>query len=201
MIEVFGTAPVYVGHVTNYQKHLSSLRPFIEDEEFWHKVKLWDSKTCSTFGHEKNEYLPWDEIIKDVEYHLGEYLKTFKPFDAAALAYYIEYWANKYEKGAWQESHNHAGRDNHFSVAYILDAQDQENFVFSEIGGTWYNQITELGNYFKEWPSRYWTPPQKNGTILIFPSSLEHYVKPNQSDNLRISISANFSLFDIKERK
>ena len=38
------------------------------------------------------------------------------------------------------------------------------------------------------------TPPLEEGHIVFFPSVLEHYVTTNQSDEVRATISANFTI-------
>ena len=35
-------------------------------------------------------------------------------------------------------------------------------------------------------------PKQKQGTLLIFPSNLAHFVLPNKQDQYRVTISGNF---------
>jgi hypothetical protein len=38
----------------------------------------------------------------------------------------------------------------------------------------------------------YWTESPKAGNLLVFPGSLEHRVRPNTSERVRISIAFNF---------
>ena len=38
----------------------------------------------------------------------------------------------------------------------------------------------------------YWTESPKSGDLLVFPGSLEHRVRPNASNEVRISIAFNF---------
>jgi ectoine hydroxylase-related dioxygenase (phytanoyl-CoA dioxygenase family) len=38
----------------------------------------------------------------------------------------------------------------------------------------------------------YWTESPKAGDLLVFPGELEHRVRPNTSEQVRISIAFNF---------
>jgi hypothetical protein len=197
MIMQIGTVPIYGGHVKEHKRHLEMLMPFIEDESYWRTTKEWMSETTSTMGQEKNFELPWDEILKDLEPHIQEYLSIFNP--VKPFNFQSRPWLNKYEKGGWQEQHNHTGAASHFSMAYILDSQDQSNFVFVDNPGNWYDNMWELRSLFTNWPHRNFTPDQEDGTVLIFPCALDHFVMPNRSENYRITASANFYITEVND--
>jgi quercetin dioxygenase-like cupin family protein len=38
----------------------------------------------------------------------------------------------------------------------------------------------------------YWTETPKAGDLLVFPGSLEHRVRPNTSEEVRVSVAFNF---------
>lgn len=190
MIIPFGTIPIYAGHVKDHEKHYSLLEPFITDEDFWHQTKEWMSLTQSTMGQDNNINLPWNTILQDLEEHVNEYLQIFHPYKKYSVQ--TRPWLNKYEKGGWQEQHNHTGPASHFSMAYIIKGQGQSNFVFADTVGNWYDCAWELPAVFSNMPHRNFTPEQPDGTILIFPSALDHFVMPNQSDEYRITASANY---------
>ena len=40
------------------------------------------------------------------------------------------------------------------------------------------------------------TPPMEEGDIIYFPSNLNHYVSPNNTEKTRATISANFIIKD-----
>lgn len=189
MIMQIGTVPIYAGQVKNFKDHLELLKPFIEDDSYWRQTSEWMSETTSTMGHDKNFDLPWDPILKDLEPHINEYLGIFQPVQP--FSFQSRPWLNKYEKHGWQEQHNHIGAASHFSLAYMLDGQGQKNFVFQDSPGNWFDPLWELQLLFKNWPQRGFTPDQPDGTVFIFPASTDHFVMPNQSDNYRITASAN----------
>jgi hypothetical protein len=78
----------------------------------------------------------------------------------------------------------------------MIDGQNQRNFVFSDNPGNWYDPLWELQRFFTNWPQRNFVPDQPDGTIFIFPCSVDHFVMPNTSDNYRITASANFYIFN-----
>ena len=192
MIMQIGTVPIYSGQVTNFKKHLDLLKPYIGDDSYWHQTSDWISKTISTIDHDKNYELPWNIILNDLEPHINDYLSIFKP--VKPFTFESRPWLNKYEKGEWQEQHNHIGATSHFSLAYILDSQGQENFVFQDSPGNWFDPLRELHLIFENWPKRSFIPKQQDGTILIFPASTDHFVTPNQSSGRRITASANIHI-------
>jgi hypothetical protein len=197
MIIPFGTIPIYSGQVKNHEKHYELLEPYVTDDSFWHETQEWMSLTQSTMGQENNINLPWDIILGDIEEHVNEYLQIFHPTNRYAIQ--TRPWMNRYEKGGWQEQHNHTGPASHFSMAYIIKGRDQSNFVFSDTVGNWYDSSWELPAVFSNWPHRNFTPEQPDGTVLIFPSALDHFVMPNQSDEYRITASANYFIVPAEE--
>jgi len=197
MIIPFGTTPIYSGQVKNYKEHYELLEQFISDDNFWHNTEEWMSLTQSTMGRENNMDLPWNSILGDLDEHVNEYLQIFHPTKPYGIQ--TRPWLNRYEKGGWQEQHNHTGPASHFSMAYILKGCDQSNFVFSDTVGNWYDSSWELPEFFANFPHRNFTPEQPDGTILIFPSALDHFVMPNKSDEYRITASANYFIVPDKE--
>ena len=197
MILQIGTIPIYSGQVEQHEKHLSLLESYIQDETYWRKTSEWMSETTSTMGNDKNIELPWDEILKDLEPHVNEYFNLFHP--VKPFSYQTRPWLNKYETGGWQEQHNHTGAASHFSMAYMLETQGQSNFVFADSPYNWYDNMAELPRIFSNWPHRTFTPEQQNGTILIFPCALDHFVMPNKSENYRITASANFYIKEVEQ--
>ena len=92
-------------------------------------------------------------------------------------------WANLYEKMSFQEVHNHVTPHSliHFSGIYIIDqkGKNQTSFIHNDFGylDTCINtkNIEDIGE----------------GTVMIFPSHLLHYVNP--VDEARCTISFNIT--------
>ena len=99
----------------------------------------------------------------------------------------IQFWYNTYEAGQYQEVHDHNGQNSIFSGIYILDmSADQENttsFVHSAprwcgSGGTYGHATKEIGE----------------GTVMLFPSDLQHYVNPAKGNRTTISFNIGAKL-------
>ena len=108
----------------------------------------------------------------------------------------IEGWKNINEPGNFNVKHNHP-RANLSGVLWIKTPKDSGNIVFTS--PQLFNKFQELDSYKDEFRYNsnsymtYYFPPTE-GIILIFPSSLEHEVEVNKSDQDRISYSFNIKL-------
>jgi uncharacterized protein (TIGR02466 family) len=101
-------------------------------------------------------------------------------------------WINKNLKNDYNSIHVHPNSS--FSGVYYLKIVDKGGeLVFSN------NDVSSIFNenslFFKnpEFEDIFIVTPQKNNFIL-FPSHLQHYVKPNQTEESRISVSFNIVL-------
>ena len=108
----------------------------------------------------------------------------------------IEGWKNINFPGSFNVKHNHP-RSNLSGVLWIKAPKDSGNIVFTS--PQFFDKFQELYSYNDEFKLKsnaymtyYFIP--KEGNILIFPSSLEHEVKKNESNEDRISYSFNLIL-------
>ena len=106
-------------------------------------------------------------------------------------------WKNVYEKGQYQNMHDHlCGYDNADLSASLFLEDDHPNasrFYFynrhqSEISGAWRKMIKSLSNFHV-----YWIYP-KAGDILFFPSHMLHGVTPHNLEKPRETISFNMKI-------
>ncbi len=82
---------------------------------------------------------------------------------------YVSCWAKVLKKGEDLEPHNHATDDAH---------------IFS---GTLFLTGPDIGTSFTSK-----TYKNKEGTLMYFPSTVVHWVEPNPSDEIRVSMSFDF---------
>lgn len=191
MIASIAGAPIYIETLDSVTKHQELLKPYVEDEKFWRSADEWISRTNTTHNHPQNNLLPWNDIIPEINEHFVKYIQIFEPTGNFEIETYP--WLNKYFTGDWQENHNHIASNVYFSMAYIIEGNNENNFVFSEEANTWHSCLDSEG-IFNKWPIRQFVPDQPNGTLMIFPSTIDHFVLPNKSQNCRITASANFAL-------
>jgi len=96
-----------------------------------------------------------------------------------------EFWAHIHEHNQSTNLHHHALIDNlkespTLSAVYYVSVPKESGVIVFE-----YNV-----NQFKK--KRYWIKPEV-GLFIVFPSTLEHFVTRNKSQEERISISFNWS--------
>lgn len=108
----------------------------------------------------------------------------------------VNLWFNINKPHDLNWSHCHL-RGADFSASYYIDVpKESGDIVFRnpDIGAqlSWlYTLPKKLWNPFN---SSLWHYSPVDTELYIFPSSLEHYVKPNKSSKDRVSISFNFSV-------
>ena len=123
---------------------------------------------------------------------LINFLSNFPNIDKE-INFDVDAWININKKGDYNEKHNHPNC--HLAgVLYVKCPQDCGNIVFdSPMNFQSYQEIKSYSKEFKECNKvfhNYQFNPVE-GRILVFPSHLPHSVKPNQSNEDRISISFN----------
>lgn len=99
------------------------------------------------------------------------------------------YWANVLDKGGWNSPHHHVPQ--HWSAVYYVQASEvgeggRDLRGMIEFVNPNVNQSHFGGGQFAYGP--------RDGMILLFPSSLMHFVNPHDSDVPRISIATNFDV-------
>ena len=112
----------------------------------------------------------------------------------------IEGWKNINGPNNFNIKHNHP-RSDLSGVLWIKTPKNCGNIVFTS--PQLFNKFQELDSYTEEFKYNsnsymtYYFPPTE-GIILVFPSSLEHEVEVNKSDQDRISYSFNIRLVNEK---
>ena len=93
----------------------------------------------------------------------------------------ISCWFQKYTQGCFHAPHNH-GAIGYSCVCYIeYDEDEHKPTVF----------ILPFSNPKDGTLIQYFPQNIKEGTIIFFPSSMTHYVLPNESKKIRIILSMN----------
>ena len=131
-----------------------------------------------------------------------------KFFDRPTKVNVLEMWFNYYSNGEYQEVHTHVQPNMfaprpHFSCIHYLkfDPEVHQPVVFNDpIGILRQTNSIELdsNNYDDEYE-----PQLREGSIIMFPPYLEHYVPKSEPtpDNPRISVAFNIILTEYGEDK
>tara|TARA_S200002703_G_scaffold114681_1_gene100183 strand:+ start:1483 stop:2109 length:627 start_codon:yes stop_codon:yes gene_type:complete len=113
-----------------------------------------------------------------------------------------EIWMNAYEKAHFQEGHTHL--PGFFSgIHYVcFDPEHHNGTTFVNPQANLYSYLTNMNGDFEGTTidmdvNRHLDEMNdvdvEEGDIIIFPSTLEHMVKKNMSDKLRITVSFNIN--------
>lgn len=142
----------------------------------------YDEKMFSENEFLNNKLLHDNVVWKPIEKMINKYnALRIHPINIGASIIKTCWW-NYYEKDNFQESHNHIGssveKDGHilhasFSIIYILhDENTKSSVMFRKTGPL---PLKPLADSLIIDTS---TTPIGEGTVIIFPSNLEHFVKP-----------------------
>lgn len=143
-------------------------------------VERWNCKVKTTFDFTVD--CLWDDYFLDsvVWKHLDQMLKHVDLQYYPTMSELKTIWVNYYKDGAFQEVHDHVGDGlNQFSGIYIIDQKgsNKTSFIKNDFG------ILDSQVHTKD------IEDIKEGTVIIFPSNLLHYVNPVEDE--RCSIAFN----------
>ena len=177
--------------------------PSIKDQliEFVYEEKeLWPSGNyvSNIGGWQSKPHYNYDNILfNTIKQTVVSYLKTNKIFGSDIFLDIDSLWMNINNRGDYNDLHNHPLSD-WVGCFYIKTFKDCGGIIFDSphtyTQGKelhWYNEdIKEKYNFYNQWE---WYQPEE-GTIFLFPPSIQHKVSQNRTDNDRISASFNMQL-------
>jgi hypothetical protein len=168
------------------RQDLFSIPVFIDQVEL-DKIKItespfestWHSNTPSSYLHQPDIHPDtFDYLSSIIDRHLRSTGKYINPTISAI-------WRNSYSVTDTQEVHIHAKYQWSF-IIYETVAESKTVFL----NPAWKSIEAQLGPYATSFPMS-WKPEVKAGTIVIFPSFLEHFVL---AGNIGTTIAGNISL-------
>lgn len=122
----------------------------------------------------------------DFQEHVNNYATEIMKVD---YDFYItNSWKNLTKPGEQHMMHNHSNSVLS-GVFYIRSSYIQPTISFSRLDSPFL--LTWEAKEFTPFNSSEWTIPVEDNDIILFPSMLHHYVKPNTSDRDRLSIAFN----------
>ena len=142
-------------------------------------------------GWQSRDFVKDDKILSIIKDIISEL-----PVLNKGVNFNIECWFNINSKGGYNAKHVHPNSDLS-GVFWLKTPINCGNIVFGSPHN--FSSFMEMQSYTKEFKNNtgcdysYFFNPTE-GTMLIFPSSLEHEVQPNESDEDRISVSFNVKL-------
>jgi len=104
-------------------------------------------------------------------------------------------WVNYTKKGQFHHKHRHP--NSFISGVYYIETTDDDRIYFHNDRTP---MIEIVPNSWNNWNSKTWWIEAKKGSLVLFPSLLEHNVEVVNTDETRISLSFNtFPIGDMGE--
>ncbi len=127
-----------------------------------------------------------ENLKKDFKEHIDIYAKEIMKVDWEL--YLTNSWLNVTKPADQHLIHNHSN-SLVSGVLYIKSSYIQPTITFHRIISPYL--LTCEPEEFTPFNSMEWTIPVEDGNIILFPSNIFHYVKPNESNKDRISLAFN----------
>ena len=167
--------------------------------------EIYQERDENPIGRKISNYGGWQSNQININYCKSETLKEIIIRSLCQLepifknvSMTVQGWMNINGPGNFNVKHDHP-RSNLSGVLWIKTPKNSGNLVFTS--PQLFNKFAELYNYrdefkydTKSYMTYYFTPIE--GRILLFPSSLEHEVEENKSNEDRISYSFNIELIN-----
>jgi uncharacterized protein (TIGR02466 family) len=195
MIENLFSVPIYKVDLNNdiVQQQFENVYADLKNNNKLQYNDEWNSHKLSDITFEQNlinEY-HLHEFRSEIAKHLEIYLSQIK-FDKPSYWKIVECWMTEYSKGDFAHIHTHVPAD--VSGVYYVKSNSNDGRVFFMDP----NQQVNTFVYRHLGDRKFYTP--KVGTLILFPSYLNHGVEPNRTDDERVSVAFNVHFMRDRDR-
>lgn len=179
-------------HNERHDELKSDLLPKIEENPL---KDFWGLSHCkTTYGSDDNDFLIHpilDEMVWSCVDQLlcSSLMRNCEDKIKLKSSTYNSIWCNKYKSGDYQEIHNHTGVPsfyrgqmyyNTFSFIYLLHSESETGTVFRSRNISFDTSTNPHSSAYKY---------AKEGTLIMFPYFMDHFVLPASGD--RVTITGN----------
>lgn len=188
-IENWFYTPIYYHHFEEpvLSKCLDEIRASYELTKNEELNSPWEDTVKTTFSYSKeNDFLSQAPILRQEILNNAAAFASSLDLEFKDLVL-KESWINITSKGGFQHYHNHIPYDISGVFYYQTNGEDG-NIVFKDPA-----QIKSTSVLLKKLPRTVRYAPRV-GTLVLFPSFLEHCVFHNETDSNRISIALNINI-------
>ena len=169
---------------------------FVKDELVQHVYEEKDRDPKGRIVSNRGGWQSRDFVKDDKIFSIIGKIFCELPILNKEISFSLDCWFNINKKGSYNTKHVHPTSD--FSgVFWLKTSMNCGNIVFESPNN--FSSFREIQSYTEKFKTDtgcthgYSFNPVE-GKMLIFPSSLEHEVQPNESDEDRISVSFNIKL-------
>ena len=167
------------------QKHIYDFQKTDPEGVVFSNQNGWQSKPESVC-HKENF-----DLFRQANFFAKEISKMLDLTQELKL---LEYWYNINYHCSFNMAHTHIRSSNNImtGVFYVKVPENSGNIIFQTADKL--RQVSYDSNVksYKPYTSSKFIQIPKENTLLFFPSSLEHFVEPNNNTQERISISFNY---------
>jgi uncharacterized protein (TIGR02466 family) len=182
-INVVSIFPTAVG-MFSLERELNDVeKKFIDSQETIKNAQNNRSKNTDVLSHKS-----FKKLFSFINTSLTDYFQgIYNPKDKGVSAYITQSWINY---AAYDESHHLHMHSNSFisGVFYIQANKEYDKIYFAKSDNRMIKMQPDEYNPFN---ADEWWIPVETGLLLLFPSSLYHYVDKNKSSETRISLAFN----------
>ncbi len=197
-MHLFFSTPVWINEINNYESINTELKNYIYKEKEKNPEGTKKSNVNGWHSDEldlKNENLK--NFISEISKNIGSAIKDMNWDLDTQIVKITSMWSIINNKGAFNEKHHHG--NSALSAAYYVKAeQNAGNIVFYDPrqANVFHHPTSKDVNTVN---AQVQSVTPKAGTLVLFPSYLEHKVNANLSNEERIVISFNVGLIRKKD--
>tara|TARA_B100001540_G_scaffold315653_1_gene343453 strand:+ start:18 stop:617 length:600 start_codon:yes stop_codon:yes gene_type:complete len=197
-MHLFFSTPIWINEISNHESINKELKNYIYNQR---EKNPEGAKKSNVNGWHSEEFDLKDENLKnfisEISKNIGNAINDMGWDLETQVVKITSMWSIINNKDAFNEKHHHG--NSALSAAYYVKAkQNAGNIVFFDPrqANVFHHPASkEVNNVNAQVQSV--TP--KAGTLVLFPSYLEHKVNPNLSEDERIVISFNVALIRKKD--
>lgn len=183
MIETFKPPFIFWTEIPNHkqikEKYLPQIKKSFEENKEDMRVARWNCEDSYSSIDVSTPYLRDNEFVDSVIWNpLDEMLSEVDLCMYPSDSELSNIWFNYYVKGGYQEVHIHDGSNfPSFSGIYLMDVNEPNTTGFIVMDQIHYLNSTVLTKDIKE------------GSVILFPSNLPHYVNPVKDNRYTVSFN------------
>ncbi|MDC0232826.1 TIGR02466 family protein [Pelagibacteraceae bacterium] len=197
-MHLFFSTPIWINKISNHESINTELKKFIYNQREKNPEGTQKSNINGWHSEEfdlKNENLK--NFISEISKNIGSAVKDMGWDLETQIVKITSMWSIINNKDAFNEKHHHG--NSALSAAYYIKAeQNAGNIVFYDPrqANVFHHPVSKEVNVVN---AQVQSVTPKAGTLVLFPSYLEHKVNPNLSNDERIVISFNIALIRKKD--
>ena len=197
-MHLFFSTPIWINKISNHESINTELKKFIYNQREKNPEGTQKSNINGWHSEEfdlKNENLK--NFISEISKNIGSAVKDMGWDLETQIVKITSMWSIINNKDAFNEKHHHG--NSALSAAYYVKAEKNAGdivFFDPRQANVFHHPASKEVNSLN---AQVQSVTPKAGTLVLFPSYLEHKVNPNLSDDERIVISFNVALIRKKD--